>query len=124
MLRELYFKFCSLHGQFSKEAHFESECEDPKDDTSDALVVLKSKRPNPGFGLEGVNDIASSLAESPFQPNLMLYPNAHLAQENAHSRRTGIEIETGWSIPKRRTPLFVTAVGLFQNVAAVINRQK
>ena len=59
---------------FLKKRTLESECEDPKDDTSDALVVLESKRPNPGFGVEGVNDIASSLAESPFQPNLMLYP--------------------------------------------------
>ena len=59
---------------FLKKRTLESECEDPKDDTSDALVVPESKRPNPGFGVEGVNDIASSLAESPFQPILKLYP--------------------------------------------------
>ena len=59
---------------FLKKRTLESECEDPKDDTSDALVVPESKRPNPGFGVEGVNDIASSLAESPFQPILKHYP--------------------------------------------------
>ena len=57
---------------FLKKRTFESGCEDSKDNTSGALAVPESKRPNPGFGVGGVNDIASSLAESPFQPILKL----------------------------------------------------
>ena len=55
---------------FLKKRTIESECKDPKDNTSGALAVPESKHPNPGFRVEGVNDIASSLAESPFQPIL------------------------------------------------------
>ena len=109
---------------FLKKRTLESECDDPQDDTSEALVVPESKRPNLGFGVEGFKDIASSLTESPFKHILKLYPDSNLAHEKDHSRSTGIEIATGWSIPKRRTPLFVTAVLLFQNVAAVISGEK
>ena len=58
---------------FLKKSTFQSECEDPNDDTSDTLVVPTTKSKNLGFGVEGVNDVASSLAESPFQHILKVY---------------------------------------------------
>ena len=42
--------FAHYMDSFLKKRTLESECEDPKDDTSDALVVPESKRPNHGLG--------------------------------------------------------------------------
>ena len=124
MLRVLYCKFVRSMDSFLTKRALQSECEYPKDDTSDALVVPESKRPNPGFGVEGVNDIASSLAGSPVQPILKVYPKRKFGSRERPFQKDWYQNRNLLEYSQKEDAAFCYCCSAFKNPAAMISGQR
>ena len=88
------------------------------------ILLPESKRPNYDFAVGGVYDIASSLAEFPFQPILNDYPKRKYGSRERSFLKDWCHNSVGWNSLKKNMPYSVIIVGPSQSRAEMISGRR